>query len=63
MIIALSINFLRFTDVAILLHCLSRYYTPATFNVKWLVVSGLTAPSDSVSVYIGPSSRKKRKIG
>ena len=30
-------------------------------NVGWLVVFGLTALRDSISVYIGPSPREKEK--
>ena len=30
-------------------------------NVGWLVVLGLTALRDSISVYIGPSPREKEK--
>ena len=31
------------------------------FKVGWLVVLGLTALSDNISVYIGPSSKEREK--
>ena len=31
------------------------------YRGRWLVVVGLTARSDSISVYIGPSPREKEK--
>ena len=32
-------------------------------DINWLVVLGLAALSDSISVYIGPSSREREKEG
>ena len=39
-----------------------KYYTLKGENVVgWLVVLGLTALRDSISVYIGPSPREREK--
>ena len=32
-----------------------------TLRIRWLVVFGLKALSDSISVYIGPSSKEREK--
>ena len=35
------------------------YTLPRTFYSSWLVVLGLTALLDSISVYIGPSPKER----
>ena len=39
----------------------SIYPEESSHNVGWLVVLGLTALGDSISVYIGPSPREREK--
>ena len=38
-----------------------HFYLSPLVKVGWLVVLGLTALSDSISVYIGPSPREREK--
>ena len=39
----------------------SRRYPEDIWLVGWLVVLGLRAHSDSISVYVGPSPRERKK--
>ena len=40
---------------------LSHFQITSRLEVGWLFVLGLTAPRESISVYIGPSPREREK--